>query len=135
MLGGVAVLGVMLLCSGCVSKEDCRLEPPVELDVFGYGGVSIGCVNCADLDIETGKGEDTEGVCVNSEDCCGGITVFATCAKVCANIMTFAKRCSGSFCNALITTCSIAMGRWGICVRRGGGGVSVCFTAISAYDP
>ena len=52
-----------------------------------------------------------------------------------ANVRTVGKRCCGSFCNAVITTCSISTGIAGRCRRRGGGGFVTCWRATSVNVP
>src|SRR5262249_61243525 len=52
-----------------------------------------------------------------------------------AKARTVGKRCCGSFCNAVITTCSISTGNAGRYRRMGGGGFVVCWSAISVNVP
>lgn len=52
-----------------------------------------------------------------------------------AKAATLAKRSLGSLASAVITTCSTASGRSETRSRRGGGGVSTCWLAISKEVP
>lgn len=117
------------------ANDENRKLVSLAVAVAKFGGVDTACINCAGSVAEADWEADTEGSCVIVGYCCGCITDCAACAKACANASTFSKRCSGSFCNAFITTCSIAGGKCGICSRKDGGGVIVCFIAISVYDP
>ena len=52
-----------------------------------------------------------------------------------AKARTVGKRCCGSFCSAVITTCSISAGIVGRYRRKDGGGLRECWTAISVNVP
>src|ERR1700694_629390 len=67
----------------------------------------------------------------------GGIcgVILQACSKALAKACTLPKRRCGSFARAVSTTCSSSGEMVGIFSDKGGGGIRICWLAISVKDP
>ena len=61
--------------------------------------------------------------------------ILLACSNALAKACILPKRRCGSFSSAVSTTCSSVGKMFGMCSDKGGGGVSICWLAISAKEP
>src|SRR5712691_6729213 len=125
----------MTVPTGLVSAAGC----------FGRtGGIIGGLIGCIE---GSGGVTDSLGGVLGGITCRGcsttgtvgftkvGVSSWLACSNALANACIFAKRSFGSLASVVITTCSTSGEIVGTFSRKGEGGVTVCWTAISVKEP